>query len=196
MRTGDRAADGAWSGRTAGLISIGAIAASLALSLIGFAAYAIASRGFSAAQPPSWRAGCDWAVLGGATGRVRVSVGFAVDNLTAILFVVVTAVALAVQVYSLESMRDDPRQGRFFAEISLFCAAMLALLAAADLLLLFIAWELVGFCSYLLIGFWSDRDANARAAQKAFMVNRIGDVGMLVALGILWAHFGTVDFTR
>ena len=184
------AAGRAWSGRTAGLVAIGAGAASFGLGLIGFVAYAVASGGFAAPVPPTWRASVTWLVPG-ATG---LDVGFDVDGLAAILFVVVTAVALAVEVYALEWMRDDPRQGRFFAEIALFVGAMLALVGASDLLGAFICWELVGFCSYLLVVFWADKDANARAATKAFVVNRIGDVGMLVALGILWAHFGTVDF--
>ncbi len=183
-----------WTGRTAGLVSIAAIAGSLGLSLVGFVAYAVASAGFANANPPVWRLTWDWVSLAGPGRGITIPIGFDIDNLTAILFVVITAVALAVEVYSLGSMRDDPRQGRFFAEISLFCAAMLALVAASNLLLLFMCWELVGFCSYLLVGFWSDKEANARAAQQAFLVNRIGDVGMLVALGLIWANFGTVDF--
>ncbi len=184
----------AWSGRTAGLVSIAAIAGSLALSLVGFLAYATASHGFTDLNPPLWRVTWDWVALGGPGARLTVPIGIDVDNLTAILFVVVTAVALGVEVYSLESLAHDPNQGRFFAEISLFCSAMLGLVAAANLLCLFVCWELVGFCSYLLIGFWSERDTNARAAQQAFLINRLGDVGMLVAIGLLWANLGTVDF--
>ena len=183
-----------WSGRVAGLVAIGGGFVSLGLSLVGFVAYYAASAGFTAEIPPEWRMMLDWAVLRPAPDRVVVSLGIAVDGLTAILFVVVAAVALAVQVYALEWMRDDPRQGRFFAEIALFVAAMLGLVAAANLFLVFLCWELVGFCSYLLVGFWGDREANARAANKAFVVNRVGDVGMLVALGLIWAYFGTVEF--
>ena len=186
-----------WSGRTAGLVAIASVAASLALSLVGFVAYWAATGGLSREQPPVWRITWDWAAVGGSLGSgqaLAIPVGIDVDNLTALMFVVVTAIALAVEVYSLESMRGDPRQGRFFAELSLFCSTMLGLVAASNLFLLFICWELVGFCSYLLVGFWSEVEANARAAQKAFLVNRVGDVGMLVGLGVLWANLGTVDF--
>ena len=184
----------AWSGRTAGLVAIGATAGSLGLSLIGFLAYFAASGGFTGPLPPDWRLTAAWVVLGNSPRAMTVPVGLDIDGLAAILFVVVTAVALAVQVYALEWMRDDPKLGRFFAEVALFTAAMLGLVAASNLFLVFICWELVGFCSYLLVGFWSEQDANARAANKAFVVNRIGDVGMLVALGVLWANLGTVDF--
>ena len=179
-----------WSGRTAGLVSIAAIGLSLASSLAGLVAYAVASGGLTHPAPPLWRASWTWAAPGG----LAIPIGVEIDNLAALLFVVVTAVALAVEVYALESMRDDPGQGRFFAEVSLFCAAMLGLVAASGLFFVFVAWELVGFCSYLLVGFWSELDHNARAANKAFVVNRIGDVGMLVGLGLLWAHLGTTDF--
>ncbi len=185
-----------WTGRTAGIVSTAAIASSLALSLVGFVAYAVASGGFSG-PAPTWRGSWLWAAPGGAfgsSGPLEIRFGIDVDNLTAILFVVVTAVALAVEVYSLGSMEHDAKQGRFFAELSLFCFSMLALVAASNLFLVFVCWELVGFCSYLLVGFWSEVEANARAAQKAFLVNRVGDVGMLVALGVLWANLGTVDF--
>ncbi len=185
-----------WSGRTSGIVAIAAIASSLALSLVGFVAYAVASGGLSG-PAPTWRESWLWAAPGGSLGSggpLEIRFGIDVDNLTAILFVVVTAIALAVEVYSLGSMRDDPKQGRFFAELSLFCSSMLALVAASNLFLLFVSWELVGFCSYLLVGFWSEVEANARAAQEAFLVNRLGDVGMLVALGVLWANLGTVDF--
>lgn len=188
------AAGRAWSGRVAGLVAIGAGAGSLGLSLVGFAAYYVASAGFTADIPTVWRVAADWATVEAGATRVAVPVGLDIDGLAAILFVVVAAVALAVEVYALEWMLDDPRQGRFFAEIALFAAAMLGLVGAGNLFLLFLCWELVGFCSYLLVGFWGDEEANARAATKAFVVNRAGDVGMLVALGLIWAYCGTVEF--
>ncbi len=186
-----------WSGRTSALVSIAAIAASLALSLVGLVAYLIASGGLTHAEAPVWRATWTWAAPGGPIGSgtaLTIPIGVDIDNLAALMFVVVTAIALAVELYALESMRDDPHQGRFFAEISLFCASMLGLVAASNLFFVFVGWELVGFCSYLLVGFWSEHDHNARAANKAFVVNRIGDVGMLLGLGLLWSNLGTTDF--
>ena len=90
-------------------------------------------------------------------------------------------------------MHDDPRYPRFFTYLSLFCFSMLGLVASANVFMIFIFWELVGVCSYLLIGFWYEEKKNADAANKAFVVNRVGDVGMLVGLGLLWTSLGTFD---
>ena len=185
------------SGRAAGLVAIAAIGASFALSLVGAVTFLRASNGLTDTPAPVWRASWDWVALGGSLGpggALALPVGMAIDNLTVLLFVVVTSIALAVVVYALGSMRDEPRLATFYAEVTLFVAAMLGLLAAADLFTLFVCWELVGFCSYLLVGFWADHEINARAANKAFLVNRVGDVGMLVGLGLLWANLGTLDF--
>ena len=185
--------------RAAGLVAIAAIGVSLALSLVGAVSFLIASSGLTATPAAVWSARWDWVALGGSLGQGRalaLPVGLAIDNLTVLLFVVVTSIALAVVVYALGSMRNEPRLATFYAEVSLFVAAMLGLLAAADLFTLFVCWEMVGFCSYLLVGFWSEQESNARAANKAFLVNRVGDVGMLVGLGLLWANLGTLDFAR
>ncbi len=109
------------------------------------------------------------------------------------MFVMVSVVALAVHVYSTEYLRDDPRYARYFAYLSLFGFAMLGLVAAADLVMLFVCWELVGLCSYLLIGLHFEEPSNADAATKAFLVNRVGDVGLLVGIGLLWSALGTTD---
>ena len=185
------------SGRGAGLVAIAALGIAFALSLVGVGAFLSASSGLTATPAPVWRASWNWVALGGSLGSggpLVLPIGLAIDNLTVGLVVVVTSIALAVVVYATESMRDEPRLATFFAEVALFVAAMLGLLAAADLLTLFVCWELVGFCSYLLVGFWADQESSARAANKAFVVNRVGDVGMLVGLGLLWAHLGTLDF--
>ena len=108
----------------------------------------------------------------------------------------VTFVALLVQVYSLEYMRGDSRFGWYFAVHSLFGAAMLALVLADNLLFLYIAWELVGLGSYLLIGHWWERRSAAEAAKKAFITTRIGDVGLLIGIILLFRATGTFDISE
>ncbi len=152
-------------------------------------------------EPLAWRASIDWVNLdldldlagSGPSRLLALPIGIEVDNLAALMFLMVTFVATLVHVHAIAYMRDDPRFPRFFAFLSLFCFAMLGLVAAPNLFQVFIFWELVGFCSYLLIGFWHEDGANADAANKAFLVNRVGDVGMLVGLGLIWANLGTLD---
>src|SRR3954454_11956854 len=96
--------------------------------------------------------------------------------------------------YSMGYKHDDPRYPLFFTYLSLFCFSMLGLVASSNVFMIFIFWELVGVCSYLLIGFWYEEKVNSDAANKAFIVNRIGDVGMLVGLGLLWTSLGTFNF--
>ncbi len=110
------------------------------------------------------------------------------------MFLMVTFIATLIHIYSIGYMHDDPRFPRFFAYLSLFCFSMLGLVAASNVFMIFIFWELVGVCSYLLIGFWYEEKVNCDAANKAFIVNRVGDVGMLLGLGLLWASLGTFDF--
>ncbi len=116
-------------------------------------------------------------------GDLSVPVGFFVDNLTACLLIVVTTIGMLVHVYSIGYMGHDPGYWRFFAYLNLFMFSMLLLVMADNWLVVFVAWELVGLSSYLLIGFWYRRRSAALAAKKAFIVNRVGDVGF--ALGIM-----------
>ena len=116
-------------------------------------------------------------------GDFVVDVGFFVDNLTACLLIVVTTIGLLVHVYSIGYMSHDPGYWRFFAYLNLFMFSMLLLVLASSFLVVFVAWELVGLSSYLLIGFWYRKRSAALAAKKAFIVNRVGDVGF--ALGIM-----------
>jgi NADH-quinone oxidoreductase subunit L len=116
-------------------------------------------------------------------GDFNVEAAFFVDNLTACLLIVVTTIGMLVHVYSIGYMGHDPGYWRFFAYLNLFMFSMLLLVLADSWLLVFVAWELVGLCSYLLIGFWYKRRSAALAAKKAFIVNRVGDVGF--ALGIM-----------
>ncbi|RJL33060.1 NADH-quinone oxidoreductase subunit L [Bailinhaonella thermotolerans] len=125
------------------------------------------------------------------TGSVPISVSLGLDGLSALVGVLVTVVATAVQTYSIGYMRQEPRYASYAAFISLFTSAMLLVVHAADLLVLYVGWEVMGFCSYALIGhFWEDR-ANSRAAIKAFLVTRLGDVGFLFGIFVLGISAGS-----
>ena len=115
-------------------------------------------------------------------GRVAVNITALVDPLTAIMLVVVTGVSLMVQVYSIGYMHGDPGYARYFAYMALFTASMVGLVLAGNIVQLYVFWELVGLCSYLLIGFWYHKPAAAAAAKKAFIITRIGDFGLLLAI--------------
>ena len=134
----------------------------------------------------------EWVSLGGGEAFIF-SVGIYMDSLTAIMLVVASSVSLMVQIYSMGYMKGDAGYARYFAIMSLFTAAMLGLVMARNLIQLFVFWELVGLSSYLLIGFWYQRAAAAAAAKKAFIVTRIGDFGLLLA--ILYFFFNQETFT-
>jgi NADH-quinone oxidoreductase subunit L len=122
-----------------------------------------------------------------------VNVGFVVDALTASLLIVVTTIGLLVHVYSIGYMSHDPGYWRFFAYLNLFMFSMLLLVLAGNFLVVFVAWELVGLCSYLLIGFWYRKRSAALAAKKAFIVNRVGDVGFILGIMLIFVSLGTLD---
>src|SRR6187431_1815550 len=122
-----------------------------------------------------------------------VNVGFVVDALTASLLIVVTTIGLLVHVYSIGYMSHDPGYWRFFAYLNLFMFSMLLLVLASNFLVVFVAWELVGLCSYLLIGFWYRKRSAALAAKKAFIVNRVGDVGFILGIMLIFVSLGTLD---
>jgi NADH-quinone oxidoreductase subunit L len=123
-------------------------------------------------------------------------IGFLIDNLSALMMTVVTFVSLAVHVYTIGYMRDDPGYTRFFAYISLFTFAMLMLVMSNNFLQLFFGWEGVGLVSYLLIGFWYKRPTAIFANFKAFLVNRIGDFAFIVAIAIIVAYMGSLDYAE
>lgn len=126
----------------------------------------------------------EWA----AAGDFHLNMGYTIDNLTALMLVIVTTVAFLVMVYTDGYMAHDPGYVRFYAYLSLFSSSMLGLVISPNLVQIYVFWELVGMCSYLLIGFWYDRKAAADACQKAFVVNRVGDFGLLLGiLGLYWA---------
>jgi NADH-quinone oxidoreductase subunit L len=126
-------------------------------------------------------------------GDLVVTFDLLVDQLTAVMLLVVTGVGFLVHVYSLGYMHGDARHARFFAYLNLFLASMLVLVLAGGMLTLFLGWELVGLSSYLLIGFWFERAEYATAAKKAFITNRVGDVAFMVAMFVAFTTLGTLD---
>ena len=129
-----------------------------------------------------------------SAGTFNLQMGFCVDPLGAVMLALVTTIALLVMVYSHGYMAHDKGYVRFFTYLALFSSSMLGLIISPNLLEIYVFWELVGMCSYLLVGFWYDRDGAAHAAQKAFVVNRVGDFGLLLGiLGLFWAT-GSFDF--
>jgi NADH-quinone oxidoreductase subunit L len=132
----------------------------------------------------------EWAVIGG----LRMEVGFLVDGLTAMMMVVVTFVSLMVHIYTIGYMEEDPGYQRFFSYISLFTFSMLMLVMSNNFLQLFFGWEAVGLVSYLLIGFWFKKPTAIFANMKAFLVNRVGDFGFILGIGLIVAYAGTLDY--
>jgi NADH-quinone oxidoreductase subunit L len=128
-------------------------------------------------------------------GNFSVDFGFYLDQLSLVMLLVVTGVGFLIHIYSVGYMWDDPGYYRFFAYLNLFMFFMLTLVLANSYLMMFIGWEGVGLASYLLIGFWFIRDSAAAAGKKAFIVNRIGDFGFLIALFLLIKHFGSLTFS-
>ena len=133
-----------------------------------------------------------WAVVDG----IKLEVGFLIDSLTALMMVVVTFVSLMVHIYTIGYMADDPGYQRFFSYISLFTFSMLMLVMSNNFLQLFFGWEAVGLVSYLLIGFWYKRPTAIYANLKAFLVNRVGDFGFVLGIGLMFAYFGTLNYAE
>jgi NADH-quinone oxidoreductase subunit L len=133
-----------------------------------------------------------WMVVGG----LKMEIGFLVDGLTAMMMCVVTFVSLMVHIYTIGYMKDDAGYNRFFAYISLFTFAMLMLVMSNNLLQLFFGWEAVGLVSYLLIGFWYNKPTAIFANMKAFLVNRVGDFGFILGIGLMVAYAGTLNYTE
>jgi len=132
----------------------------------------------------------DWIALGG----LRVGAGLLVDPLSITWALLVTGVGTLIHCYAVGYMHGDRRYGTFFASFNLFAAAMLVLVLADNFLLAFVGWEGVGLCSYLLIGFWQTRPRAAQAGVKAFVTNRVGDVGFLVAMFLIFGALGSLDY--
>ncbi|MCE1176206.1 MAG: NADH-quinone oxidoreductase subunit L [Burkholderiales bacterium] len=133
-----------------------------------------------------------WAQIGG----LHLEVGFLIDNLTTMMMCVVTFVSLMVHIYTMGYMAEDPGYQRFFSYISLFTFSMLMLVMSNNFLQLFFGWEAVGLVSYLLIGFWYTRPTAIFANMKAFLVNRVGDFGFVLGIGLIYAFAGTLDYAQ
>jgi NADH-quinone oxidoreductase subunit L len=133
-----------------------------------------------------------WMVVGG----LKMEIGFMVDGLTAMMMCVVTFVSLMVHLYTIGYMDEDEGYNRFFAYISLFTFSMLMLVMSNNMLQLFFGWEAVGLVSYLLIGFWYNKPTAIFANMKAFLVNRVGDFGFILGIGLIGAYAGTLNYTE
>ncbi len=134
----------------------------------------------------------EWMVLGG----LKMEIGFMIDGLSAMMMCVVTFVSLMVHIYTIGYMEEDPGYQRFFSYISLFTFSMLMLVMANNMLQLFFGWEAVGLVSYLLIGFWYTKPTAIFANMKAFLVNRVGDFGFILGIGLLVAYGGSLNYTE
>src|SRR3989344_5078226 len=174
-----------WLRERASRIAIGAISVSFLLSLV-----VLLQASGHEGHGPLYEGEMRWLTL----GTTDISLGIMVDNLSALMLVIVTLVALLVQVYSLGYMHGDPRFSRYYGFLSLFTFSMLGLVLSDNILQLFIFWELVGLCSYLLIGFWNEKPAPQLAQKKAFLVTKAGDLGFFLGVMAIFALFGSFRF--
>ena len=161
---------------------------SFALGLSYFGNLLAAEEGQRAVSVPLY----DWISI----GQWNIGAGLLVDQLSIVFVLLITGVGSLIHIYSIGYMAHDERRRRFFAFLNLFVAAMLLLVLADDYLVLFVGWEGVGLASYLLIGFWQHKPTAATAAKKAFVVNRVGDLGMSVAIMLMLATFGSSAFVE
>ena len=128
-------------------------------------------------------------------GNLNITVGFQVDQLTAVMLMVVTTLSTLIHIYSIGYMHGDKGFARFFSYLELFTFFMLVLVMANNFLLMFVGWEGVGLCSYLLIGFWYEKKSATDAGIKAFVVNRVGDFGFVLGMMLIFVTFGSLAFT-
>jgi NADH-quinone oxidoreductase subunit L len=210
----------------AAYLATGAIAGAFVLSVVGFVLFSQDHAAHGAhhveeagTTPPRWEGSLIWASVGSQVGpQVRpgsaLRVGYYIDSLAAIMFLMVSFISTVIHVFSMGYMHEElepivadhqvhtdhghwhrrGRYGRFFMFLALFCFSMLNLVLADNLFQVFVSWELVGICSYLLIGFYFERHTASNAANKAFITNRIGDAGFVIGLLILWTYVGTFNF--
>jgi len=174
-------------------LSILAIGAGLAITLFH---YFIPALGAGHATGPAEKI-VEWVRIP-MTGRgdLVIGMGTRIDALATTMMLIVTAVGLAIHVYSLAYMAGDPSKGRFFGKLSLFVFSMLGIVVSPNFIQTFVFWELVGVSSYLLIGYYWEKDSAGEAAKKAFMTNRVGDFGFLLGILVVWSASGTFDFAE
>jgi len=177
--------------RFAGLTSIiGPGVMVLAFALAAAIFFAMRSAGEAALHAPFIQRYYEWMPV----GDLRIDAAFQLDQLSMVMILVITGVGMLIHIFSVGYMQDDPSYPRYFAYLNLFVAFMLVLVMGASYPVMFVGWEGVGLCSYLLIGFWYLDKANADAGKKAFIMNRIGDFGFLIAMFMLFANLGTLEF--
>ncbi len=128
-----------------------------------------------------------------STGKFSISLGYYVDNITAIMLLVVSLIGFLVHLYSTEYMKGDPKYSRYFAFLGIFIFSMNGIVLADSLIMIYVFWELVGLSSFLLIGFWFEKENPPLAANKAFLTNRVGDIGMFIGIMILFFHVGSFN---
>ncbi|MEO6527499.1 MAG: NADH-quinone oxidoreductase subunit L [Gemmatimonadaceae bacterium] len=175
--------------RYAGLVSLigpGVLVAAFGLAVAIF----LAMRGAGELHAPFIQRYFSWMPV----GDLQIDAAFQLDQLSMVMVLIITGVGALIHLFSVGYMRDDPGYPRYFAYLNLFVFFMLVLVLGANYPVLFVGWEGVGLCSYLLIGFWFSEKANADAGKKAFIVNRIGDFGFLIAMFMLFANMGRLDF--
>ncbi len=173
-------------GRISAYVAIAAMAVSAVLSTLVFT--------YLQSQPAESRTVVHTVASWINAGPLVVDWAVLVDPLSTVMLLLVTWVGLLIHIYSVGYMHGDEQYHRFFAYLNLFAASMLVLVLGSSFLTLFFGWELVGLCSYLLIGFWFERRDYATAAKKAFIVNRVGDVGFLIAMFVIFGAFGSLSF--
>src|SRR5262247_1883816 len=173
-----------YSRETVGQLGIAAIGVAFLISLMTFIAF------LSQAAPHYQASVFPWI----AAGDYSAQVGFLIDGLSCTMMLVVTGVGLLIHIYATGYMHDEEDYARFFTYLNLFVGSMLILVMADNYLLMFVGWEGVGLCSYLLIGFWYTRQSAADAGKKAFIVNRIGDAGFILAMALIFWATGSLSY--
>ena len=178
------------------IVAVGAVALSFLIALACLFGPFMSGGGETVLEETlfTWIPGMSAAQADGTTADFTALWQYRLDSLSMIMVLVVSGIGLLIHIYSVGYMAHDGGYWRFFTYLNLFTFFMLNLVLGANFLLMFIGWEGVGLCSYLLIGFWFERDAAAQAGKKAFIVNRIGDAGFLLAIFLIFFHFGSVDF--
>ena len=189
---------GRWTPEGGAPIAIGGILTSFLLSLYLFIQVLLAGALGGNFAPPTGYVTVDGYVwlpgFSAASGFPNIHISLLIDDLSAFMLVLVSFLCLLIFIYSIGYMHKEEGKPRIFAEVSLFSAGMLGTVSASNFLQLLIFWEIMGLCSYLLIGFWYHKPEAAKAAKKAFMVTRVGDVLFLIGVLIIWNQFGTLDF--
>ncbi|HKE92449.1 MAG TPA: NADH-quinone oxidoreductase subunit L, partial [Gemmatimonadales bacterium] len=174
--------------RAKGIVSF--IGAGTLVAAFGVAVYVVLDLARTHPEGPVVFRYWDWIPV----GTLQVSAALQVDQLSAVMLLVVTGVGSLIHIFSVGYMHDDDGYARYFAYLNLFVFFMLTLVLGANFPVTFVGWEGVGLCSYLLIGFWFEDKVNADAGKKAFIMNRIGDFGFLVAMFMIWQHTGSLDY--